>query len=804
MSQTIFTTVDPTISGTALATLLNDFKDAVVSGMSGATRPTELDPGGYWVDTSGDPTTWVLRLWTGVDDVQVAEIDLATGTSSVALAVDSFIVKKVSADTVGAIMELVKRRIATNGQVLSGDVVGEVRFVGRDNAAGDPVVAKILYTAGENQTSSAFGGTLDFYSTPLGQNALVNHMRFITGIIETIVPHKLNSQILVGQNVATTATITQLSAAKVLVEMTGSTATEIQGINSAHDSKVVHIHNRSSANVVLSNQDAGAAAADRMLLPEGRDITMLPQESVTLYYCTADTRWKILYASSRFEGFTNDTFRGNVGSFVAPAALTKARITAHSKKTSFASQPARVGMAKILDVGKELWAWGLNTNGAIGDGTVIPKSAPTAVLGGLKFIQAGSTYDAFNDGSSFGLTEQGLAYAWGRNVAGELGVGDVIPRSSPVAVVGGHVFRSVVPGYFTMYGLAPNGDAYAWGGGAQGGLGDGTSVSKSSPVAVVGGLKFQELFSPGSSDRCYGLTLDNDLYAWGTNAVGELGVGDTTARSSPVAVLGGLKFRKVVVSGQSVFAITTAGALFAWGYNANGQLGLGDRVARSTPTAVVGGLTFRDVAIDPQSGAIHVLGLTEAGAVHAWGDNTSGQLGDGTVVHKSSPVAVLGGLVAQKILTEGTSFTGASSFLLTEDGSIYAWGVNTDGQLGTNDVTPRSSPVAVVGGLSFQDMAAVRCLFGESFMGLTYDGSLYAWGRNSNGELGVGDTTPRSSPVAVLGGLSLRSQDDSTTILDIPIVGGNTYAIKLGVGPCFFGNTPIGNDVEKVEVTYIP
>ena len=802
MSQNIFATIDPDISGTQLATLLNDFKDAMVSGMSGTTRPTELDPGGYWVNTSDDPNTWSLMLYTGVDDVEVAVIDLVNETASVSLAVDSFIVKKVSDDTVGPILELVKRRIATNGQVLSGDVVGEIRAVGRDDVAGNPVVAKMIFTAAENQTASAFGGTLSFWSTPAGTAALVEHMRFIGGMVETLVPHKTNSAVLVGQNVSTAATISQLSAEKILVELTGSTTTEIEGINSGHSSKVVTIHNRSTAVVTLKHQDTGAVAADRMQFPESRDIEMLPQDSVTLYYCTADTRWKIQHASARFSGFTNDTFYANVGEYVAPTTVSKARIVAHSKKSVFPVNTNRGQASRIIDVAKAIYAWGQNTNGQIGDGTVTPRSSPVAVLGGLKFIQLDLNSTGLVSNHNIGLTENGDAYGWGLNAFGMLGDGTIIPKSSPVAVLGGLKFRSIVCGLFHTLGLAPDGTPYAWGANVVGELGLGDVIHRSSPVAVVGGLKFKKMFATtgGVDSHSFGLAFDGTLYAWGGNTIGELGVGDTVSRSSPVAVVGGLKFRDVFSLDRSVFAIAENGDLYAWGQNAVGELGVGDQVARSSPTAVLGGLKFKEVAVSQYTGfsSGNIVGLTESNILYSWGKNDLGQVGDGTVLDRSSPVAVLNGTGFIKPLV-----LDKSSFGLKEDGSLYAWGDNSGGQLGLNDAVPRSSPVAVVGGLSFQDVSLVSSAFGAAVLGLTWDGKLYSWGWNVTGELGLGDAVNRSSPVIVPGSLQLRTQDDSTNMFDIPIVGGNTYAIKMGAGPCFFGNVPIGNDITKVEVSYV-
>ena len=151
MSQDVFDTIDPAISGINLATTLNAFKDALMSGLSGTSRPAELTAGGAWVDTT-DPTNWEYKIYTGSDDITVFTVNLTSEVASVALSVEQFSIKRVSAGTVGAILNLIKNRVADNGQVKSGDVVGEIRFTGRTSTAGNPVVAKMIWTADEDQT----------------------------------------------------------------------------------------------------------------------------------------------------------------------------------------------------------------------------------------------------------------------------------------------------------------------------------------------------------------------------------------------------------------------------------------------------------------------------------------------------------------------------------------------------------------------------------------------------------------------------------------------------------------------------
>jgi alpha-tubulin suppressor-like RCC1 family protein len=796
MSQVIFDTIDPTISGTTLASTLNDFKDALMTGCSGTSRPTETEPGGNWIDTTNDPTSWSFKIWTGTTDVEIFKINLTTGLSSVSLAVDSFQVKKISADTVGAVMDLVKRRIATNGQVLNGDVVGEIRMVGRTDVSGNPVVAKIIWTATDDQTTSAYGGTLSFWSTPDATATLTEHMKFIDGVIETIVPHKLNSQILVGQNVATTATIAQLSASKILVEMTGSTATDIQGINSGHDSKTITIHNRSSASVTVKHLDASALAVDRIKLPNSEDYVIVPEGSITLYYNTADTYWKIVSTSEKIGGVQRETFYGVTQTWTAPSVVSSVKLYSHKPFAGLRTE--RNG---LQDPFGNLYAWGLNTNGQLGDASVIPKSSPVAVLGGLKFIRShGATGAAM---SQYGIISSGAAYSWGINTNGQLGVGDVLPRSSPVAVLGGFRFSAIYPKNASVIALSSNNTPLAWGVNTNGQLGDGSVVHKSSPVAVLGGLKFVKLIHTSGANTqsaVIGVTRAGVAYAWGMNTNGNLGTGDVASKSSPVAVLGGITFSDVLGGAVSSryfnVGLTTAGEAYSWGANTSGQLGLGDVVPRSSPVAVLGGLTFKQLVACEKSES--VIGVTSAGVAYAWGDNSSGQLGVGDVNARSSPVAVLGGLTFSKLIAFRSVSMG-----LTSDGTLYAWGLNANGQLGVGDTTNRSSPVAVLGGLKFIDVA-----FADGFTdiysayALAADGVMYSWGANANGTLGLGDVVPRSSPVAVLGAFSPDGLSPVITI-DIDVTPGASYTISLGRGLSFFGPISLGTDIYKLEVEYL-
>lgn len=798
MSQDVFSTVDPSISGTALAGILNDFKDALMTGLSGTSRPAELDQGGGWVDVTNDPTTWSYKIWTGTADVEVFRINLSTGIASVALAVEDFSVKKVTADTAGAILKLVKQRLANNGQVLDGDTVGEVQFIGRASDASNPVVAKLVFVASDDQTSSAFGGEFQFWSTADNSNTLTKHMRFINGIIETILPLKINSLRLGSQSVATSATIAQLSALYGLVEMTGSTATDLQGINSAAETKVITIHNRSSANITLKHQSGSASANDRLKLPGSLDYLVVPDASVTLYYCTTDSRWKLKStAEKNFFGFTVETFYGAQNTWTAPSSVSSARVRAYRRYPGMRDE-----VTGLIDMFGGAYAWGLNNNGQLGIGSVTAASSPVAVSGGLTFLRVWGSTDS-TSGYRIGLEKSGALYGWGANPSGLLGTNDTTPRSTPVAVAGGFRFNWVYPRYGMTLGLSTGNMLLAWGVNTNGQLGDGSVTSRSTPTAVFGSLRFAKavpLMGSATSHSVVALTTGGAAYAWGVNTNGNLGVADVIPRSTPTAVTGGIVFNDVgggSVSARHYFlGVNTSGIMYAWGNNDRGQLGLGDTTPRSSPVAVLGSLAVKRIFTHEKSES--AFALNTAGVLYAWGENAQGQLGVGDITARSSPVAVLGGFTFTKIRHYRNS-----TFGLTADGTLYAWGQNDHGQLGLGDVTNRSSPIAVLGGFKFHDVA-----FGDgptdaySVFGVRADGSVYAWGRNINGSLGLGDVTPRSSPVAVVGAYRADTKE-STFSASLTVTPSAAYPISLTSGISSFGNVSLGEAIYKVEVEYL-
>ena len=336
------------------------------------------------------------------------------------------------------------------------------------------------------------------------------------------------------------------------------------------------------------------------------------------------------------------------------------------------------------------WAWGTATAGQLGDDTTVSKSSPVSVVGGFTdWCQISiSRYQ------SIAVKSDGTAWSWGFNTSGRLGDGTTVNKSSPVLVVGGFTdWSQVSAGRFHSLGVRTNGTAWAWGQTNCGKLGDGVLVDRSSPVNVVGGFCDWSQVSAGCG-HSLGVRTNGTAWAWGRGGDGRLGDGTTVNKSSPVSIIGGFCDWSQVSAGEyQSLGVRTNGTAWAWGSNACGQLGDNSTVAKSSPVSIIGG--FCDWC-QVSAGGSHSLGVRTNGSAWAWGAGTSGRLGDGTAVTKSSPVSVVGGFVDWCQVSAGDSH----SLAVRTNGTVWSWGSNSLGKLGDGTTVTKSSPVSVIGGFT--------------------------------------------------------------------------------------------------------
>ncbi len=283
--------------------------------------------------------------------------------------------------------------------------------------------------------------------------------------------------------------------------------------------------------------------------------------------------------------------------------------------------------------GTTTYCWGDDARGELGDRTVITGATPRVVSGGIAFTNV-----AAGNGFACGLDGGGRAYCWGANSLGQLGdrsVRDRLAPSTNTPLPGAPRFASIAAGAFHACALTAAGVAYCWGGNADGALGRGNTTSSADPMPVVASSMFASL-ALGNGFTC-GITAQGQVQCWGANHVGALGDGSTHNRSTPSPIAAGAeRFAAVAAGAYHACALTAAGAVYCWGDNSRGQIGNGTRIDAPTPTRVAAPAPF--IAIS--AGFAHTCALTGDSTVYCWGDNTLGQVGGTGAAPRPTPTAV--------------------------------------------------------------------------------------------------------------------------------------------------------------------
>ena len=336
----------------------------------------------------------------------------------------------------------------------------------------------------------------------------------------------------------------------------------------------------------------------------------------------------------------------------------------------------------------------------------------------------------------------GSLWTWGRNDYGQLGDGTTTSRSSPGTTAGGGTNWKQVAGG-PQHTAAIKADGTLWICGFP--LGDGTTNTSSSPVTTAGGGTNWKQVSGGSYHTA-AIKTDGTLWTWGYNNYGGLGDGTTTSRTSPVTTAGGgTNWKQVACGDYHTAAIKTDGTLWTWGRDDYGQLGIGGYfpISKTSPgTTYTGGTNWKQVA----GGERHTAAIKTDGTLWTWGDNSQKQLGrDDAGAKNWSPGTTSGGGTNWKQVSGGSYHTAA----IKTDGTLWTWGYNGYGQLGDGTLSSRSSPVKTAGGGTNWKQVACGSYHTSA---IKTDGTLWNCGYNGAGQLGDGTTTHRLSPVTTAGG----------------------------------------------------
>jgi alpha-tubulin suppressor-like RCC1 family protein len=342
---------------------------------------------------------------------------------------------------------------------------------------------------------------------------------------------------------------------------------------------------------------------------------------------------------------------------------------------------------------------------------------------------------------------------WSSGLGGIVGDGSVNTRTVPFLTCSACAvtwdWKDSSGGYCYTLALKSKGTLWSWGV-AGNHLGTSTAAATTSAVCL-NTVNDNWAYAKAGYYVSYGIQNDGSLWAWGTNTCYVFGNGTLTSNKVPTQVGTAKDWKKIATGVHSAVGLKSNGSIWSWGKNTSGQLGHGDTVVRSTPTQIGSSCDWKDV----YGGDSHYLALKSDGTLWAWGSNTCGELGLNCTVDKSTPTQV-DGVGWLKLARGGLSSNWSAA--IKSDGTLWAWGLNTSGQLGDGTLICKSSPIQIGTETNWKSLSMTVDAAGA----IKTDGTAWSWGNNFCGKLGhaTGDTSGKSSPVQVYGNASNWSYID--------------------------------------------
>jgi alpha-tubulin suppressor-like RCC1 family protein len=404
-----------------------------------------------------------------------------------------------------------------------------------------------------------------------------------------------------------------------------------------------------------------------------------------------------------------------------------------------------------------LWCWGLNSSGQLGNGTTTDSLVPVQESTNGVWKQVWAGYNA-----TCALQTDNTAYCWGENANGRLGNGTTTNKTSPTLISGGYTWKMVSVGRYAMCGVnASDSYVYCAGDPTYGQLGRGTTSggNQTTPLAITGTNTFDSVTVGYYQDVC-ATTTTGEGYCWGANGLGQGGRGTQTSVtvanvisdcyiwgydvSATDETTSGCDdiLEPIITAGGGITCGLSENDAYCWG---DGVKGLGDGTTtspQSSPSKVSGSKEWHNI----YAGDKTICAIDDTSAAYCWGQGDAGQIGDGNAYAGAvtTPVLVSGSYQWKK-LSVGTSIVCGLT-----DGTekIYCWGNGYYGTLGNGtNTTSQRTPTSVSGTTKWKDVAAEQ----DHACGIDENNKMYCWGDNSSYQLGNGTTTATNTPTAVSG-----------------------------------------------------
>lgn len=429
------------------------------------------------------------------------------------------------------------------------------------------------------------------------------------------------------------------------------------------------------------------------------------------------------------------------------------------------------------DADKLLFTWGFGSSGQIGDGATVSRTIKQ--IDQLSWASVTSSKDF-----KLAIRSDGLLFGWGKNNLGQLGNNDSNGTTNvPIYTTLNEKLTNSSENSWVQFdcgishsvGIKSDGSLWAWGGNAAGQVGNSTSGNSISSPVKIGSSSWSKV-SAGDS-HTLAIDVNGRLFAWGLNGNSQLGVFPQSSgnKSSPVQV-GTSSWSQIAAGGRHSAALTISGQLYIWGFNEGGA---GSVIPSFPAGSYDSPILVTASGISSWSrisaGSDYMLAIAAPSAMlYSWGNNSVGQLGDGTTISHSNPQQVNAGINSWSYISTKniTSFGIQSTDSVNQYGTLYGWGSNNIGQIGDGTTITRSSPtqITTVSGplgptiswksisAGYSHSTAIGVQFGDPSF-------LFTWGKKINTLSGdTNTTTARSLPTQIPGSWTYSASGNDFSI----------------------------------------